>query len=124
MAVATTNVRVVRALMQWRRELDRSLDDELDFLNHRRDMFVERVASSNYGVCRPFDEKSGRACYEEISRFKKWISEERRRLVRVTELRCEECWRRAITATDDKGRTPLHWAAAGAISRPPCTIMA
>lgn len=121
MAVATTNVRVVRALMQWRRELNRSLEDELDFLDHRRDMFIERVASSNSGGG-VFDEKSGGADYEEVDRFAKWISEERRRLVRVTELRCEECWRRAMTATDDKGRTPLHWAASGGKSRPACMV--
>ena len=88
--------------MQWRRELNRSLEDELDSLGHRRDMFIRGVESS----CAT-DETATR----DITRFEKWLSEERRRLVRATELRCEECWRKAVTARDDMGRTPLHYAA-------------
>lgn len=88
--------------MQWRRELNRSLEDELDSLGHRRDMFIQGVESS----CAT-DETATR----DITRFEKWLSEERRRLVRATELRCEECWRKAVTAGDDMGRTPLHYAA-------------
>lgn len=113
MAVATKNAGMVRALMQWRRELNRSLEDELDFLDHRRDMFIERIVSSNPEACRSAEEGD---VDHRVDRFEKWLSEERRRLVRVTELRCEECWRRAMTATDDKGRTPIHWAASGAKS--------
>lgn len=110
MAVSTKNVGIVRALMQqWRRELNRSLEDELDSLGQRRDMFIQGVLSSSTTDGRP--SPGGETAAYDIGCFEKWLSEERRRLVRVTELRCEECWRKAITARDNMGRTPLHYAA-------------
>lgn len=111
MAVGAKNIQIVRALMQWRRELNRSLEDELDSLGHRRDMFVQGLMSSSTTGGWPFP--GGETATYDIERFQKWLSEERRRLVRVTELRCEECWRKAVTATDNMGRTPLHYAAGG-----------
>ncbi|CAM9777410.1 unnamed protein product [Scytosiphon promiscuus] len=102
MAAGTGNVRMVRALMQWRRELNRSLQDDLDSLDDRREIFVHKALSAF---------PTGKMNDHDIDRFEAWLSEERRRLVRVTELRCEECWRRSVTARDDKGMTPLHWAA-------------
>ncbi|CAM9962215.1 unnamed protein product [Ectocarpus fasciculatus] len=103
MAVGTKNARMVRALMQyWRRDLNQRLEDELEFLDHRRDMFVQGVSVA---------QTTGKITIHDVDRFEGWLFKERRRLVRVTELRCEECWRTAVTARDDRGRTPLHWAA-------------
>lgn len=99
---------MVRALMRWRRELNRSLDDELDALDHHRDSFVAGTARLTPSGIGGVDKK-----LHDVSRFERWLSEERRRLVRVNELRCEEYWRRAVTAKDDQGRTPIHWAATG-----------
>lgn len=104
LAAGAGNVEMVRALMQWRRELNRSLRDDLDSLDDRRDIFVHKALSS----C-----TTGKTRNQDVDRFEAWLSEERRRLVRVTELRCEECWRRSVTARDDKAMTPLHWAATG-----------
>lgn len=104
---------MVRALMQWRRELNHSLEDEMDSLSHRRDMFVQREIAASGTDGGPFHGKTTTDYNARVGRFEKWMSEERRRLVRVTELRCEECWRKAMLARDDKGRTPLHWAASG-----------
>lgn len=117
LAVGTKNIKMVRALMQWRRELNNSLQDELDSLNHRRDMFIQGhlSASSGTGGSCPPQGKMIDNYNAPVGRFEKWLSEERRRLVRVTELRCEECWRKAMLARDDKGRTPLHWAASGTV---------
>lgn len=111
MAVGTKNVGMVRALMQWRRELNRSLEDELSSLGHRRDMFVQEVMSGS--ITGSWPSPGGKTATYDIGRFEQWLSEERRRLVRVTELRCEECWRKAVTARDNIGRTPLHYAAGG-----------
>lgn len=96
---------MVRALMQWRRQLNRSLEDELDTLDYRRDLFVEEVSLASASG----EGQNG----NEIEEFGEWLFEERRRLLRVTELRCEECWRKAMMARDDKERTPLHWEASG-----------
>lgn len=111
MAVGTKNIRMVQALMQyWRRDLNQSLEDELDFLDHRRDMFIQGVdVPQTTDGGRP----AGKITIHDVDRFEGWLFEERRRLVRVTELRCEECWRKSVTARDDRGRTPLHWAASG-----------
>ncbi|CAM9689933.1 unnamed protein product [Ectocarpus sp. 4 AP-2014] len=109
MAVGTKNVRMVQALMQyWRRDLNQRLQDELDFLDHRRDMFIREVdVPQTTDSGRP----AGKITIDDVDRFERWMFQERRRLVRVTELRCEECWRKSVTARDDRGRTPLHWAA-------------
>lgn len=115
LAVGTKNIKMVRALMQWRRELNNSLQDELDSLNHRRDMFIQGQLSASGTGGFPPQRKKITNCNALVGRFEKWLSEERRRLVRVTELRCEECWRKAMLARDDKGRTPLHWAASGTV---------
>lgn len=114
MAIGTKNARMVRALMRWRHELNRSLDDELDALDHRRDLFVQGVtfASTTATATARGGELAGTSV-EGVERFTEWLFEERRRLVRVTELRCEEHWHKAMAARDDKGRTPVHWAASG-----------
>lgn len=112
MAVGAKNIRMIRALMQWRRELNRSLEDGLDSLGHRRDMFIQEAMSSST-TADGWPSSGGKTTTYDIGRFEKWLSEERRRLVRVTELRCEECWRKAVTARDNMGRTPLHYAVAG-----------
>eukprot|EP00903_Cladosiphon_okamuranus_P019482 g17915.t1 len=111
MAAGIKNVGMARALMkQWRRELNRSLEDELDSLGQRRDMFIQEALSSSTTDDRTLP--GGEKAAHDIEYFQEWLSEERLRLVRVTELRCEECWRKAITARDTMGRTPLHYAAA------------
>ncbi|CAB1096907.1 unnamed protein product [Ectocarpus sp. CCAP 1310/34] len=116
MAVGTKNVRMVQALMQyWRRDLNQRLQDELDFLNHRRDMFIRGV---DFPQTTDGGRSTGKITIDDVDRFERWMFEERRRLVRVTELRCEECWRKSVTARDDRGRTPLHWAASDARQGP------
>lgn len=114
MAIGTKNARMVRVLMRWRHELSRSLDDELDALDHRRDLFVQGVtlASATATTTTVRGEFAG-ASVKDVERFEEWLFEERRRLVRMTELRCEENWHKAMAARDDKGRTPIHWAASG-----------
>lgn len=111
MAVGIRDIQMVRALMSWKRELNRSLQDDLDCLDDRRDTFVHQALSRPTYVG-PAPAAKTTVCA--IDRFQAWLSEERRRLVRVAELRCEECWRKAVTARDSKGMTPLHWAAVGA----------
>lgn len=114
MAIGAKNARVVCALMRWRHELNRSLDDELDALDHRRDLFVQEVtlASTTTTATARGGEPAGTSV-KDVERFTEWLFEERRRLVRMTELRCEENWHKAMAARDDKGRTPVHWAASG-----------
>lgn len=115
MAIGTKNVRMVQALMQyWRRDLNQRLEDELDFLDHRRDAFIQGV---NVPQTTDGGRPAGKITIHDVDRFERWLFEERRRLVRVTELRCEECWRKSMTARDDRGRTPLHWAASGTSSK-------
>lgn len=109
LAVATKNIKILRALMRWRREFNRSLEDELDALDHRRDLFVQEC----YLIFTARGATSTGGGADDVERFGEWLFEERRRLVRETELRCEECWHKAVTARDDKGRTPIHWAASG-----------
>lgn len=115
LAVGMRNVKMVRALMQWRRELNNSLGDDMCSLNQRRDMFIQEVVSAFGTEGWPSLEKATTSHSALVGRFEKWLSEERRRLVRVTELRCEECWRKVMSSKDDKGRTPLHWAASGTV---------
>lgn len=94
---------MVKILMRWRHSRERSLEDDMHALDHRRDTFIHGLIHNRKG--------------EDIERFELWLSKERRRLVRVNEMRCEECWRRALTARDDQGRTPLHWASSGVEAR-------
>lgn len=103
---------MVRALMRWRQGLNRSLQDELESLDHRRDLFVQE-ATALLASSTSRNGEIANCSLRDVERFGEWLSEERQRLVRVTEMRCEECWRKVVTATDDKGRTPLHWAASG-----------
>ena len=93
----------------WRQDFNRTLEDELDELDRRRDLFIQDVvvASQDPGA------SSVNKLLKEIARFGAWLYEERRRILRVRELRCEECWRRAVSTKDDEGRTPFHWAASG-----------
>lgn len=114
LAVGANDVKMVRALMRWRPELNRSLQDELESLDHRRDLFVQEITALLASTSTSRDEGVANCrSLREVERFGEWLSAERRRLVRVTEMRCEECWRKVMTARDDKGRTPLHWAASG-----------
>lgn len=124
MAIGTKNVRMVRALMRWRHELNRSLDDELDALDHRRDMFVQGVTLASTNATAIANARGGESAgtsVKDVERFAEWLFEERRRLVRVTELRCEENWHKAMAARDDKGRTSVHWAASGKPEGRPCS---
>ena len=94
--------------MRWRQVFNRTLQDELDALDYRRDAFIQGVMVTSQISVESTVELFGR-----IESFRAWLYEERRRILRVTELRCEECWRRVVTARDDEGRTPIHWAASG-----------
>ena len=123
-AIGTKNARMVRALMQWRHELNRALDDDLDALDHRRDLFVQEVtlasATPTANATTDVGEYVGTSV-RDVERFEKWLFEERTRLVRVTELRCEENWHKVIAAKDDRGQTPVHWAASGIQGERPCS---
>lgn len=50
---------------------------------------------------------------QEVERFREWLHAERRRIKWTYERYHQESWLRAVTATDDRGRTPIHWAASG-----------
>lgn len=110
--------------MRWRHELTRSLAEEMDALDHRRDTFIQTLLHASTRVSYPSAECSGQRqkLQGDVEHFDKWLFEERRRLVRVTEMRCEESWRRAVMARDDEGRTPVHWVCSGARSNA-CLIL-
>lgn len=110
LAVGIKDINMVRALMRWRRELNNSLEDKQYALDQRRDLFVQRCTLASTVGRR---ESVRVFSLSDVEQFEEWLFEERQRLVRETELRCEEYWRKAVTARDDKGRTPLHWAASG-----------
>lgn len=106
LAIGTDNINMVKVLMRWRHEKIRCLEEDMHILDHRRDTFIQgliRTWNKGEFVC------IGHAL-NDIERFDKWLLIERRRLVRVSELQCEECWTRVATARDYQGQTPLHWA--------------
>ncbi|CAM9437365.1 unnamed protein product, partial [Choristocarpus tenellus] len=107
-AAGMGNVVILRAvMMRWRHEKKCWLQGQMKALDHRRDEYIGRKVQHYTGISIPND-----ACLE-VERFGSWLMEERQRLVVIAELSCEENWRRAVTAKDDKGQTPLHWGSAG-----------
>lgn len=94
--------------MRWRREPDPSLAEGMHALDHRRDEFTESLL-----LRRSSREPVRRDHRLDVEGLEAWLFEERRRLVRVSELRCEELWLRAVSAEDDTGQTPVHWASSG-----------
>ncbi|CAM9241129.1 unnamed protein product [Chrysoparadoxa australica] len=107
LAVASESPAAVRKLMlRWRHHFTRELGRKLAELDVRRDSFLSELSSKSID-----GNDKAYAVSHQVRRFHSWLLEERLRLLRCVELRCEECWRRVLSAKDDHGRTALHWAA-------------
>lgn len=99
--------------MRWRHGFSLLLEEDTVALDRGRDKFIERLLRQILGDSTRREDFHG---IESLGEWLlgEWLLEERQRIVRMNEMRCEECWCRAVTAKDDERRTPLHWASSGA----------